>query len=137
MARAGGDGRGHTAAIAPVPAAMEHALSTRALSRRFRGGQGVHDLDLSVPAGAIYGFLGPNGAGKTTTIRLLLGLLRPDAGEVHLLGERLLPGMTIRVVQLRGTRVVVLADDVGLSPSTPPTTPPIGPGEPGTEGTTS
>ena len=71
---------------------MEFALSTHALSRRFRGGQGVHDLDLSVPAGAIYGFLGPNGAGKTTTIRLLLGLLRPDAGEVHLLGERLLPG---------------------------------------------
>ena len=45
-----------------------------------------------MPAGSIYGFLGPNGAGKTTTIRLLLGLLRPDAGEVHLLGERLQPG---------------------------------------------
>ena len=70
---------------------MEHALSTRALSRRFRGGQGVHDLDLSVPAGAIYGFLGPNGAGKTTTIRLLLGLLRQDDREVHLLGEPLTP----------------------------------------------
>ncbi|WP_374603281.1 ABC transporter ATP-binding protein [Arenimonas sp.] len=71
---------------------METALHTHQLSRRFRGGQGVHELDLSVPAGAIYGFLGPNGAGKTTTIRLLLGLLRPDGGEVHLLGERLLPG---------------------------------------------
>ena len=71
---------------------MEHALSTRALTRRFRGGQGVHGLDLAVPAGSIYGFLGPNGAGKTTTIRLLLGLLRPDAGEVHLLGARLQPG---------------------------------------------
>lgn len=71
---------------------MEHALHTRALSRRFPGGQGVHALDLAVPAGSIYGFLGPNGAGKTTTIRLLLGLLRPDAGEVHLLGEPLLPG---------------------------------------------
>lgn len=68
------------------------------------------------------------------------GMVRVDREEWRAeadSGERLLPGMTIRVVQLRGTRVVVLADDVGLSPSTPPTTPPIGPGEPGTEGTTS
>lgn len=46
-------------------------------------------LDLTVRAGAIYGFLGPNGAGKTTTIRLLLGLLRPAAGTVHLLGHEI------------------------------------------------
>jgi ABC-2 type transport system ATP-binding protein len=71
---------------------MELALQTHALSRRFAGGHGVHDLGLAVPAGAIYGFLGPNGAGKTTTIRLLLGLLRPDAGEIRLLGERFDPG---------------------------------------------
>ena len=70
---------------------MELALQTHALRRRFAGGHGVHDLDLAVPAGSIYGFLGPNGAGKTTTIRLLLGLLKPDAGEVRLLGERLDP----------------------------------------------
>jgi ABC-type multidrug transport system ATPase subunit len=44
-----------------------------------------------VPRGSVYGFLGPNGAGKTTTIRLLLGLLRPDAGEVWLFGQPLLP----------------------------------------------
>ncbi|MEO8779415.1 MAG: ABC transporter ATP-binding protein [Rhodanobacter sp.] len=65
------------------------AIQTRGLTRAFRGGQGVHQLDLEVPQGAIYGFLGPNGAGKTTTIRLLLGLLRPDAGEVCLFGRRL------------------------------------------------
>ncbi|HEU0152821.1 MAG TPA: ATP-binding cassette domain-containing protein [Arenimonas sp.] len=70
---------------------MELALQTQGLSRRFPGGQGVHALDLAVPAGAIYGFLGPNGAGKTTTIRLLLGLLRADAGEIRLLGEPLDP----------------------------------------------
>lgn len=68
------------------------AIQTQGLSRVFRGGQGVHQLDLDVPEGAIYGFLGPNGAGKTTTIRLLLGLLRPDAGEVHLFGRRLTRG---------------------------------------------
>ena len=68
---------------------MHPAIETSGLSRRFPGGQGVHDLDLHVPAGAIYAFLGPNGAGKTTTIRLLLGLLRAEAGRVHLLGRPL------------------------------------------------
>jgi ABC-2 type transport system ATP-binding protein len=47
----------------------------------------VDDVDLSVQAGDIYGFLGPNGAGKTTAMRILLGLLRPDAGEVRLFGR--------------------------------------------------
>lgn len=59
------------------------------MTRRFRGGFGVGDLELTVPVGSIYGFLGPNGAGKTTTIRLLLDLLRPDAGTIELFGRRL------------------------------------------------
>lgn len=46
----------------------------------------VAGLDLCVPEGSIYGFLGPNGAGKTTTIRLLLGLIRPTAGQVEVFG---------------------------------------------------
>src|SRR5690606_15486447 len=54
---------------------MTPAIQTHALTRHFSGQYGVTDLDLCVPAGAVYGFLGPNGAGKTTTIRLLLGLL--------------------------------------------------------------
>ena len=65
------------------------AIQTLGISRVLRGGQGVQQLDLDVPEGAIYGFLGPNGAGKTTTIRLLLGLLRPDAGEVRLFDQLL------------------------------------------------
>ena len=65
------------------------AIRTRALTRLFPGGQGVRDLDLDVPAGSIYGFLGPNGAGKTTSIRLLLGLLRPAEGSIHLFGQAL------------------------------------------------
>jgi len=44
-------------------------------------------LDLSVPSGVVYGFLGPNGAGKTTTMRLLTGLIHPDAGSIELLGR--------------------------------------------------
>jgi ABC-2 type transport system ATP-binding protein len=56
--------------------------------RRLRGGHtvAVAGLDLSVPEGGVFGFLGPNGAGKTTTIRCLLGLVRPSAGRLSLLG---------------------------------------------------
>ncbi len=61
-------------------------ITTSRLARRFGTLTAVDDLDLQVPPGSIYGFLGPNGAGKTTTIRMLLGLIRPHAGEVHLFG---------------------------------------------------
>lgn len=49
----------------------------------------ISDLNIAVPTGAIYGFLGHNGAGKSTTIQLLLGLLHPKAGEIHLFGQPL------------------------------------------------
>ena len=65
------------------------ALETIQLSHRFGPLVAVDRLDLRVPVGSIYGFLGPNGAGKTTTIRALLGLIRPRAGEVRLLGQPL------------------------------------------------
>jgi len=68
------------------------ALSTSGLSRRFGALTAVAGLDLAVPRGAVYGFLGPNGAGKTTTIRMLLGLIRPDTGEVRLFGVPLHQG---------------------------------------------
>ena len=47
----------------------------------------VRDMDMHVPHRSVYGFLGPNGAGKTTTIRLLLGLLKPQAGHITVLGQ--------------------------------------------------
>ena len=65
---------------------MELLIETRGLTRRFGDRVAVDDLDLSVPAAGVYGFLGPNGAGKTTAIRMLLGLIRPNAGEVRLFG---------------------------------------------------
>lgn len=68
---------------------MNLAITTSGLTRRFGSVLAVDHLDLQVPAGSIYGFLGPNGAGKTSTIRMLLGLIRPDAGEVLLFGESL------------------------------------------------
>jgi ABC-2 type transport system ATP-binding protein len=66
---------------------MEAAISVRDLAYRAGKSFELRDLSLTVPSGAVYGFLGPNGAGKTTTIRLLLGLLRPHAGTITVLGH--------------------------------------------------
>ncbi|WP_410676248.1 ATP-binding cassette domain-containing protein [Amycolatopsis sp. cmx-4-68] len=63
-----------------------HPVETTALTKRYGTAAAVEDLDLSVPAGEVYGFLGPNGAGKTTTLRMLLGLVRPTSGRVRLFG---------------------------------------------------
>jgi ABC-2 type transport system ATP-binding protein len=63
------------------------ALATRGLRKRYGSRVALDGLDLSVPSGVVYGFLGPNGAGKTTTMRLLTGLLHPDAGTIELLGR--------------------------------------------------
>jgi ABC-2 type transport system ATP-binding protein len=68
---------------------QKHAIETRGLTRRFGSQLAVDDLNLLAPEAGVYGFLGPNGAGKTTTIRMLLGLIRPDAGEVRLFGAPL------------------------------------------------
>ena len=71
---------------------MESCLiETRGLTRRFGAQLAVDNLNLEVPAAGVYGFLGPNGAGKTTAIRMLLGLIRPNSGEVRLFGESLIP----------------------------------------------
>lgn len=65
------------------------AIETCGLTRRFGAQLAVNEVNLAVPEASVYGFLGPNGAGKTTTIRMLLGLIRPNAGEVKLFGETL------------------------------------------------
>jgi ABC-2 type transport system ATP-binding protein len=63
------------------------ALATRGLRKSYGSQLALAGLDLSVPRGTVYGFLGPNGAGKTTTMRLLTGLIHPDAGSIELLGK--------------------------------------------------
>lgn len=65
----------------------ELAIESIGLTKRYGVIAAVSNVALAVPAGAVYGFLGPNGAGKTTTIRMLLGLVRPDAGSVRIFGR--------------------------------------------------
>ena len=63
------------------------ALATHGLRKNYGSRHALDGLDLSVPAGVVYGFLGPNGAGKTTTMRVLTGLIHPDGGKVEILGQ--------------------------------------------------
>ena len=66
----------------------ELAIEAHGLEKRFGNVTAVAGLDLEVPSGRCLGLLGPNGAGKTTTVSMLVGLLRPDAGDVRVLGRR-------------------------------------------------
>ena len=66
--------------------ATDAAISIRGLRKRYGGRVALDGLDMAVPRGCVYGFLGPNGSGKTTTLRILVGLIRPDAGEIAVLG---------------------------------------------------
>ena len=70
---------------------MSNAIETHQLTKRFGEVLAVDAIDLRVGTGEIYGFLGLNGAGKTTTIRALLGMIRPSAGDVKVLGQALGP----------------------------------------------
>ena len=63
------------------------AIEAQGLVKRFDGFTAVDGVDITVPEGAIYGILGPNGAGKTTTLRMLLGIIDPDAGLRRVLGH--------------------------------------------------
>ncbi len=83
---------------------MTTVIRTRALVKRFGPVRAVDGIDLDVSAGDIYGFLGANGSGKTTTVRMLLGLVLPTSGEVHLLG-RPMPGPAREVLTSVGSLI--------------------------------
>src|SRR3954465_2721414 len=63
-------------------------LRTHQLARSVGKVAAVAGIDLEVPRGEVYGFLGRNGAGKTTTLRMLMGILQPDQGDIELRGQR-------------------------------------------------
>ncbi|MFG2052924.1 ATP-binding cassette domain-containing protein [Micromonospora sp. NPDC048930] len=90
---------------------MSDAFQAQGLVKRFGKTVALDGIDLSVRSGEVHGFLGPNGAGKTTTIRILLGLLRADAGTV-----RLLDGDPWRDITRLHKRLAYVPGDVSLWP---------------------
>ena len=84
---------------------MEAIVTTKGLSKRYGKINPVNRLNLSVPEGVIYGFLGPNGAGKSTTLKMLLGLVRPTAGEIALFGKPLEQSNRLTVLQQIGALI--------------------------------
>jgi len=91
---------------------MTQAISVAGLTKTFGRTKALDGLDLNVATGEVHGFLGPNGAGKTTTIRILLGLLKPDAGTATLLG-----GDPWRDATALHRRLAYVPGDVTLWPS--------------------
>src|SRR5918995_5794701 len=73
-----------------MPVVTETAIRAEGLTKRFGEIDALAGIDLSVPAGTVFGLLGPNGAGKTTTVRILTTILRPDGGQATVLGHDVL-----------------------------------------------
>jgi ABC-2 type transport system ATP-binding protein len=76
---------------------MPAAVVIEGVRKSFGTHVAVCDLSLQVPSGSIYGFIGPNGSGKTTTLRMIMRILHPDSGHIHVLGEELLGAANDRV----------------------------------------
>ena len=91
---------------------MANAIEANGLRKRFGRATALDGLDLTVRDGEVHAFLGPNGAGKTTTIRILLGLLRRDGGEISLLG-----GDPWRDATTLHSRLAYVPGDVTLWPT--------------------
>ncbi|KAB2351086.1 CocE/NonD family hydrolase [Actinomadura rudentiformis] len=78
------------------PARAGVPLQITGLTKAYKNGHlAVDDLSFSVEKGQVLGLLGPNGAGKTTTLRMLMGLIHPDAGEIRIFGRRVTPGAPV------------------------------------------
>ncbi|WP_369211677.1 alpha/beta fold hydrolase [Streptomyces flavofungini] len=91
-------GRRRTTAPAPDPGLAEVPLAITGLSKRYARSTdryAVRDLSFRVERGQVLGLLGPNGAGKTTTLRMLMGLIKPDAGEIRVFGQAVRPGAPV------------------------------------------
>ncbi|WP_329264100.1 alpha/beta fold hydrolase [Streptomyces pseudovenezuelae] len=87
-----------TAPAAPEPELAEVPLQITDLSKRYARSAdryAVRDLSFRVDKGQVLGLLGPNGAGKTTTLRMLMGLIKPDGGEVRVFGHAIAPGAPV------------------------------------------
>ncbi|MDX3518995.1 alpha/beta fold hydrolase [Streptomyces scabiei] len=90
-------GRRRIVTPAPDPALAEVPLQITDLSKKYRNGDrySVRDLSIRVEKGQVLGLLGPNGAGKTTTLRMLMGLIQPDGGQIRVFGHAIVPGAPV------------------------------------------
>ena len=80
-------------------------IETYDLCKQYGNTLRVAHLDLNVPEGSIYGFLGPNGAGKSTTLKMILGLVRPTAGSIRVLGKKMDGGNRLSVLRQVGSLI--------------------------------
>ena len=80
-------------------------IETHDLCKQYGNALRVAHLDLDVPEGSVYGFLGPNGAGKSTTLKMILGLVRPTAGDIQVLGKKMDGGNRLAVLRQVGSLI--------------------------------
>lgn len=80
-------------------------IQTHDLCKQYGNALRVSHLNLNVPEGSIYGFLGPNGAGKSTTLKMILGLVRPTAGSIRVLGKDMDSGNRLSVLRQVGSLI--------------------------------
>lgn len=80
-------------------------IETHDLCKQYGNALRVAHLDLDVPEGSVYGFLGPNGAGKSTTLKMILGLVRPTAGDIRVLGKNMDGGNRLAVLRQVGSLI--------------------------------
>ncbi|WP_327345684.1 alpha/beta fold hydrolase [Streptomyces europaeiscabiei] len=90
-------GRRRIVTPAPDPALADVPLQITDLSKKYKNGDrySVRDLSIRVEKGQVLGLLGPNGAGKTTTLRMLMGLIQPDGGQIRVFGHAIVPGAPV------------------------------------------
>lgn len=68
---------------------MDYAIETDGLTKSYGDFNAVNNLEIKVPVSKVYGFLGRNGSGKTTTIRMIMGLIKPDKGQIKIFGQEM------------------------------------------------
>lgn len=80
-------------------------IETHDLCKQYGNALRVAHLDLNVPEGSVYGFLGPNGAGKSTTLKMILGLVKPTAGSIRVLGKQMNRANRLAVLRQVGSLI--------------------------------
>ena len=94
---------------------MQTVIETKALCKQYGPHTAVDHVELHVPQGCVYGFIGPNGAGKSTTMKMLLGLIHPTAGRVHLLGQELTEKSRLPLLRQTGSLIESPAEYLHLT----------------------